>query len=321
MYASALGVDGVDLDGDGEVAEHETLRLLESWYWEWDYNTGQRSYFGLGGRIDADADYVWLDTNGDGVRNVGAAAGFTEQDPAYGEPIFALDDADLDGTIEPGERLLRLDQSRIRVAFTDGQAWRRGTNLVDYPVEFGQAMHGTGVLGILSGGLSRHASRFPGLLPEVDLLLWAHRRNQDSDTLGALLAAEEEGVQVVLHEYTSWSQHPLDGSDPVDLAIDAQAAGGIVHVCPAGNLGGAGKHAQALPSVSGVVEFDFFAPPSEEWASYGYLTLGLHTSADPLPRRSTSNSVEPAARAPMWRPSRRRSSRPSPTPPGSRSGR
>ena len=268
------GIDGLDLDGDGAVADDEVLRLLESWYAQWDYSTGEREFIGLDGALDPDADWLWLDTDGDGERNFGGAAGFTEEDPAYGEPIFAPDDANLDGEIEPAERLLRLDSSRLRVAFAAGEAWRRGTDLVDYPVQPSQALHGTGVLGIMAGGLSRHASRFPGLLPEVELLLWAYRTTADADMIAAIAEAEDEGVQVVLHEYTTWIRYPLDGSDPTELAIDAQAAGGIVHVCPAGNLGGAGKHAQANPA-AGIVDFALVVPPSEAWRAYQLFEIGL----------------------------------------------
>lgn len=270
------GVDGLDLDGDGELAEHEILQLLESWYWEYDYETGAQEYYGRDGRLDPDGDYLWLDLDGDGERGSGAAAGFTEDDPAYGEPIFVPDDADLDGAMELDERLLRLASSRIRVAFSNGQAWRRGSDLVEYPVVPEQAGHGTGVLGIMSGAPSRHVSRFPGLLPDVDLMVWGYWTGNDSDMLAALAEAEDEGADVVLHEYAWWQYHHLDGSDPVERAIDAQSEDGVVHVCPAGNLGGTGKHAERTPT-GGAVEFAFQVPESTEWTTYGWFNLELHS--------------------------------------------
>jgi subtilisin family serine protease len=268
-------VDGVDLDGDGEISGPEVLRLMEAWRGEWDYETYEWTEPGRDGSLDPDADFLWLDTDGDGVRDIGGLEGFTEDDPAYGEPIFIADDADGSGDMAPSERLLRLGTSRIRVAYGGDHAYRRGQDLVDYPVDPAGAGHGTGVLGLMGGGGARHASRYPGLLPEVDLLIFAWRTRVDVEMLQALAEAELEDVDVVLHEYAWWVRRPLDGSDSLSLGIDEQAATDIVHVCPTGNLGGTGKHAQAAPS-AGAVEFALEVPTSTAAEPYSWLNIDLH---------------------------------------------
>ena len=49
----------------------------------------------------------------------------------------------------------------------------------------------------------------------------------------------------MLFEFARWTGVALDGSRALDVAIAESMADGIVHVCPAGNLGDAGKHAQS----------------------------------------------------------------------------
>ena len=75
------------------------------WYREPESETWTQEH--LGGSFNLERDWLYLDQNGNGQRDFGPAAGFSEQDPAYGEPLFIPDDANLNGQLDPNERLLR----------------------------------------------------------------------------------------------------------------------------------------------------------------------------------------------------------------------
>ena len=66
--------------------------------------------FGSGGGSSYQTYWDWLyaDLNNNGMRDFGPAAGFTESDPTYGEPLFIALDDNHNGRIEPWEKLVAL---------------------------------------------------------------------------------------------------------------------------------------------------------------------------------------------------------------------
>ena len=270
--------DGVDVNGDGEISEDEELRLMDAWRWEYDLDTWSAVIVGQDDELDPAADFLWLDANGNGDRDYGADAGFDEDDPAYGEWIFVPDDVDSDGVLDPDERLLLLGSSRIKVAWTASLLeFRRGENLVEFPVDIDNAGHGTGVVGIITGGRPHPLSTYPGLLPDVDILLYSYYGGDEADFVGALDRAEDEDVDVVLFELASWVGHYLDGSEYVERTIDDLMDDGVVQVCPAGNLAGNGKHTSQIEQ-DGRLSFPFTVPEGDAYTTYWYLNLELHVA-------------------------------------------
>lgn len=218
--------DHVDLDGDG-VFESE-LRLLE----------GKRSNIYAGEEDVAepgyqpDVDWLYVDQNQDIRRNFGAAEGFSDQDPAMGEPIFVGDDVDRDGAISGGERLVRLKTSKVKVGYIDGTVYRRGNNLSSHPVE--DASHGAGATGIVAMGWPE-LRRYTGVAPGVDLALI-----NSTDIVSGIAFSQSEGADVDLYEL-NLPGDASDGSSNVEVAISEAAAAGTVQLAAAGNLAGVDK--------------------------------------------------------------------------------
>lgn len=238
-------VDGIDADGDGAIADDERLVLLD--------HADATLDIPADGILDPTVDYLYVDLDGNGRRDFGA--GFDESTPGYGEPMYLPDDADGDGAIAASERLLLLSTSRIAAFRHDGQVWRRGVDLVDMPAFANDIdYHGTGTVGILAGGQDHVFRRHRGLASGVDIVM-ASRLTLASwaDYVEAYAWGEEEGADIVLHEYSSYSGHELDGSTLSELAIDESSAAGTTHVCPAGNLAAAQRHVQttAMPASFG----------------------------------------------------------------------
>jgi MYXO-CTERM domain-containing protein len=229
------GVDGVDLDRSGKIDPNEILRTLEV-AWE-DRPSGFQSSI----------DYLYVDLDGDGRR--GAGASFGEDTPAYGEPIFVIDDLDGDGRPSKEEGLLRLGSSKIaavraRSTFRRGEARgiaRYGESLVQRPELFAYASHGTGVGGILVGGVPDR-SKILGLAPGADLLAGTFAEQDPDGTIALVQWAIDEKAHVILTEYAPYTGYPLDGSTEEERLLDAAADQGIVVVKPAGNLAFGGKH-------------------------------------------------------------------------------
>lgn len=235
------GVDGVDLDESGSIEDGEVLRHLRS--------TGISRYTGETvvehEGFEPDIDYLYLDTNGNGARDHGPK--FPEATPAYGEPLFVLDDANRDGEAQITERVLRLGTSKIRSIASDGATYERGkkkSGLVAYDVEsdpdmLAAAGHATGVVGILAGG-QPGVSRWVGLAPDAEVIV------HDSVGLRGMATAVQwaidEKADVILTEYAPYTNVSLDGSSEDETILDAANRSGILTVSPAGNLAGGKKH-------------------------------------------------------------------------------
>lgn len=281
------GIDGIDTNVDGEIEEHEILQLMD--YAQRYYaGGGGYEYGGLNGSFDPSVDYLYVDFDGDGQRDYGPNEGYSEGSPGYGEAMFLPDDANGDGMLDTDERVLLLGTSKLAIYRRGPLIWRRGEDLINAPHDdYDLAGHGTSVVGILVGGQDRLFRLHRGLLPDAEMILLSRYSNYDEAELVDNLAwaTQEEGADVVLHEYATWYDIHLDGSRPLDEAIDASVDEGIVHVCPAGNLQESGKHTYV--EGASVASMPFSVPGSQ----YHYFRLDLHwdasvelqcTLADPL---------------------------------------
>lgn len=263
------GRDGYDLDHDGVVSAREILRQLPG---------RARGLFsaqivdGTGDeRFDPGWDYLYLDENGDGRRNVGAEIDDADARPAMAEATFVADDVDGDGSIRQPERLWRLGESKFRAVSHKGKIYRRGVDLstftpsIDHPDD---AAHATAVLGTIAGGQAG-VSRYLGFAYDADLLLVTSQWDTISLTakLDWLVA---EGANVVVTELGVWGYEVSDGSTELETAIDAAVTKGALVVSPSGNLGVSQKHAFAeIPSDVDYVNeaLDLGSDASRVWAS------------------------------------------------------
>jgi subtilisin family serine protease len=232
-----LSTDGIDRDGDGEISPAERLGPLRATLP--DGTETQASPF------DAGTDWLYLDENGDGARNVGS--GFTEATPAFGEPIFLIDDLNGNGILDASERLLQLKTSKISKVNPGSFPYSRGDakrGLLNYgaalhksPDRLEAAFHGTGVSGILVGG-EPGRTRLLGLAPDADLLMGVIQNGETA----LLQWAIDEGAAAVLTEYAPYTNEPLDGSSEPEQLLDAAVKAGVIAVSPAGNLAIGKKH-------------------------------------------------------------------------------
>ncbi len=250
-----LSTDGIDRDGDGEISPGERLRPLRAGIP--DGTETQASPF------DAATDWLYLDENGDGARNVGS--GFTEATPAFGEPIFLIDDLNGNGTLDSSERLLQLKTSKIAKVNPGSFPYTRGDTkrgLLNYGVSLHKnadrldaASHGTGVSGILVGG-EPGRTRLLGLAPEADLLMGVIQNGESA----LLQWAIDEGAAAVLTEYAPYTNEPLDGSSEAEQLLDAAVKTGVVAVSPAGNLAIGKKH-RTISVPTGTLEVPLITRP------------------------------------------------------------
>ncbi len=256
------GVDGVDLDGSGDIGSGELLQLLEGFAFRYDFDVADWIYDHLDGALDPERDWLFVDENEDGRRNFGRAEGFGRAAPAFGEPLFVADDADGNGFIERPERLLRLGSSIIRTIWTPEQVFQRDGNLLQY-VPAGEASHGTAVSGILAGGQLPLQRVGMGLAPDADLVIMDRNEASMADIADFIdwAGSDEGGVDVVLHEYAPWWGYTLDGTHPIEQLVARQVEdGSVVHVCPVGNLADAAKHTVVTPD-AGQLELTFDVTP------------------------------------------------------------
>jgi len=266
------GSDAVDLNRNGRADAGELLDLLDS-----GTAPGNDPIFGTDdGVYRTTMDWLFNDANGNGWRDYGPLAGYTESNPCYGERLFLSDDGDHDDILEIGEVLLSLDKSKIRrtVLYTATGAVERvrGTNLITNPPDAEPGGHGTQVCSILAGG---HVGlrRYTGVAPDSELLVAKWRDPEGYNRYMEYVPwAAAKGAKVMLYEYGSWIQEFLDGSSNLEQALDAQAAQGIVQVAPAGNLAGGQKHAHVILS-SGLVRPTHFGVPFGSGITDGWISV------------------------------------------------
>lgn len=249
------GEDTVEVDG-----QEGPLRVLDG-------TTTDRTLRDIendDGKLQPDRDWVYLDLDDDGERDVGPDEGFEESDPAYGEPIFVVDDVDRNGKLDPGEKLVRLETSKFRKIVVDGEAYERGEDLIEANEDQQYLGHGTSVTSTVGGGQPGYHRRV-GLAPEVDFIGYAYLTEAAGDPtegrhsiqMDALDDALEEDSALVLHEWNEVVTTPADGSSNLEQAMDDAHDEGVNQITPVGNLNSAEKHVHREVRADDSVELGF----------------------------------------------------------------
>ena len=299
------GVDAVDLDNDGSHTSSEVLSLLDAQVLDY----GGLPWVGSDGILDADIDWLYLDEDGDGIRGSGADMGFIESDPAFGEPIFIVEDVDGDGDLGLGERLLMLDSSKI-IGSLDGDDAEEHFSGDIIHTEADDNGHGTAVAGILIGEYEQYR-KYRGIAPGASLL-FADIYGQAVSHVDAVAWGQANGADIMLHEVGGWNDRFLDGTSNTEVAIAGAHTQGTPQVCPAGNIGENYKHGSLIvPAGSDYVTLGakyFYA--ASNLADYGsefwYLTVlsrddltGLELAMKPNSNTSYPYFIYPGREVPM----------------------
>jgi len=247
------GTDAIDLDQNGLADAGERALLLGAVT----VDDRDKPVVTRPAGFDPGVDWLYLDSNGNGQRDYGFAAGFRDEVPAFGEPLFVPDDVNRNGKLDVGERVVRLGTSKIRKIFVSlkqpvaaSDEFDRGVSLsaaqVDYSggklYGFADAFHATGVGTILVGDVPLVGRRWVGLAPEAELVVAFDAA--DNYPLDGLTWALGEKPNVMLYELAPWTGDPLDGTDPMSQLIDdSTTQDHVTHTCPTGDQGSARKHA------------------------------------------------------------------------------
>jgi MYXO-CTERM domain-containing protein len=267
------GTDAIDINKNGTADPGETVQMLPA---------ATVNYLGplaaRGGDFDPSIDWVYLDVNGNGQRDFGQAAGFDDEAPALGEPLFVPDDVDRNGRLDVGERLVRLGSSKFKKIYVHlesfgpnrlsvDQVYERGVNLAATQVNYSSgaffgypdAYHATGVNTILVGDVPLVGRRWVGIAPEADVLVSFDPSGRVP--MDGVTWALGEGPNVMLYEIAPWTGYPLDGSDPLSTMIDmATIEDHVTNTCPTGDQGSARKHAHADVAAGATASLAFDIP-------------------------------------------------------------
>lgn len=266
------GTDAVDLNRNGRADPGELLDLLDAGT----APAGDHIFGTDDGVYRTTLDWLFNDSNANGWRDYGPAAGYVESDPGYGERLLLTDDRDHDDLLDIGEVLLSLDKCKVQRTLlhttTAAEERVRGLNLITNPPDAEPLGHGTQVCSILAGG---HAGlrRYTGVAPDSELLVarWYDPEGYNR-YMDYIPWAAANGADIMLYEFGSWIQEFLDGSSNLEQMLDAQAAQGIVQVAPAGNLASGQKHAHVILS-SGLVRPTHFQVPFASGISDGWISV------------------------------------------------
>ncbi|UCF04172.1 MAG: S8 family serine peptidase [bacterium] len=225
------GSDYVDLNDNGTAEAGELLDYVDGWIYDPAGVFGPGTPSNNGNGYQAYWDWLYNDANGNGSRDFGTGAGYTESDPTFGELYFITLDENGNGRLDTGERLVALGTSKVVSTMNSGEVERqRGIDIIDSDEDTNG--HGTAVSGILAGGVTgRHL--FNGIAPDAELLMGYRFSGVSTSVL--IPWARSWGADVMLHEYASWTWHYLDGSSLEEQLITTENAT-IIQVNAAGNL-------------------------------------------------------------------------------------
>ncbi|MFA4947325.1 MAG: S8 family serine peptidase [Candidatus Krumholzibacteriia bacterium] len=239
------GYDYVDLNRNGIADPNEALAYFDGYIYDpalvW--GTGYPSNAGNG--YQTYWDWLYNDANRNYKRDYGPAAGYTESTPSFGELVFTAIDADDDGVLDPGEKIVALKTSKIYATMTGGAVERlRGVDLIQSEADVNG--HGTAVSGILAGGtVGRHI--FTGIAPDAEILMGYFF---SGNPISALIPwARSRGSDVMLYEFGGFVWDYLDGSSLEEELITVMNDT-VIQVTPSGNLGRGRKHAIAAAAAA-----------------------------------------------------------------------
>ncbi|MGV9170491.1 MAG: S8 family serine peptidase, partial [Promethearchaeia archaeon] len=249
-WYDAFGDDGLDNGSDYVDLDHDGS-----------YDTGEELYFidlDGDGSYNCSTDWLWADNvSQDGI-------------PQIGEPYFVVNDTNGDDQLQLGEPLIMLATPKTKyVVEEDGfdnlQVWMRGKNLTQSTHEDTNG-HGTAVSGILLGGQIGFR-KYVGAAPSAELMMIKVLGSSGTSLTveKALIYAHNQGADVILTEFGSWTYRYLDGSSPAAGLIDDLVAEGVPVISPSGNLGDKEKHANATVAPDTPYDVDFHIPtPSSD---------------------------------------------------------
>ncbi len=280
------GKDAIDLDQNGTGDASEVAELIEAK--QVDYygkDTGARA----SDAFDPSVDFLFIDSNGNGARDFGASNGFDDTTPAFGEPLFVPDDVNKNGTLDVGERVVRLGTSKFRKIYvnldyppyTANHTYVRGVDLsaskIDYSSGglegFPDAFHATGVNTILVGDVPLVGRRWVGIAPNADVeVAWDVEQTQQGLPVKGLTWALQDKPDVGLFELAVWTSVPVDGTDALSTMIDtAVNKGAFTATCPTGDQGSALKHAH-VDLAPGAQQAMHWTLPAKDKAGQGPLS-------------------------------------------------
>ncbi len=242
-----VGVDGVDFNSDGKITPNEHLEIAFGRAFE-DPDSDRD--------FDTKKDWLYVDQNRDHQRNVGVEEGFTEEDLAYGEPIFVIEDVDGNGILDEDESLIRLGSSKIVKLITKTETYTRGKNLIFSPLDPAENdfSHGTAVASILVGGQYGFHNNV-GLCPDSEIVMYRAESSDSIYAFDAVMDSIENKYDIILHEWTESIVSPIDGSGNYEALMQLARDAGIASVNPVGNLRKSGKHVQAMSDADESIVF------------------------------------------------------------------
>ena len=220
------GIDCVDLNKNGNPDSNERLNFYDAYFSD-PLGLMERT----DGIYDADIDWLYNDSNGNGVRDYGPDKGFTETDPSFGELIFIISDDNSNNRLDTGEILTALGTSRIMAIIDAEGLHRRGENLFTNTGDY--TNHGTGSSGIVGGQVP--GRRLTGMAPGVDFICI----NQPETNLEeSVLLAKDLGGDIFMYEFGNWMFEFLDGSSNLETFISDLHLDGFPQITASGNLAG-----------------------------------------------------------------------------------
>jgi len=231
------GIDCVDLNGNGKRDPDEILDFFDPSFSD-PLGLIERTK----GVYDVDIDWLYNDRNRNGIRDFGPDAGYTENDPCFGELLFIVSDANGNNRLDPGERLTALGTSKIIATFDGNGKHYRGKDLLDSLGD--TSNHGTGSSGIVGGQVP--GRRFTGMAPGVEFI---SVDRIDNDVEEGIIWAIEMGTHIILYEFASWVYEFLDGTSNMEVLIGDIHDMGIHQFTASGNLAGPTRKRHARLSI------------------------------------------------------------------------
>ena len=241
-----LGTDGIDMNEDGVLDPSEVLQTTGGEFI--DKYTGQLEK--PTPPVQLNRTWLYIDTNENDKRDKGSGKGFDESTPAYGEPMFVVEDINHNHKVDIGERLIRLGTSKIRGLFDPNvdRTYLRGIDLVEV-VPTQDYSHGTGVAGILLGGIPGYTA-LEGVAPGAEVFvvsyfdLNAHETDEGlvSTFVDGVAECKKAGATLYVHEYGSPMAEFGDGSGSHEGFLDSLSAEGLPQVTATHNYASGYNH-------------------------------------------------------------------------------
>ncbi|MFX1534477.1 MAG: S8 family serine peptidase [Promethearchaeota archaeon] len=255
------GTDGIDLNSSGTIEPKEKLYAINTDVYTTSY--------------ESNTDWLLLDN--------GTTIGTIDEEDTF----FIINDTTGDDALNTTESLIALKTPKTKhIVYKNNSVivhWDRGVNLTSCPLDDDPDGHGTSVASILLGGQLGHR-KYLGVAPKAELMSIDIFGSYSLTVQEGLVWANNSGADVILIEIGSWTYEYLDGSSNTEAMIDQLTAQGIPVIVPAGNLGGANRHALRNGLASSVLDTQFQVPNLSPDIYEVYITI--------LTRDSFNNNIQ-----------------------------